>query len=413
VREFERAADQPSTISYLDNLEVLKSGGEELGDDTLLIDGQHVSVMSVHKAKGLEWDTVYIADLSEQSFPLKPTGRSLAVPEALMLISSADEHYAEERRLMYVAMTRARTNLIMSYSATHTGLTRRQPSRFLKEIYGEDLEAVGGIEPQAANLELFSPTEPKVKQAQLPSRLRSGDNLVLSASQAGDYFRCPQDFNYRHVLGVPQPPNPTTQVGTLLHEQLQRINQAKQTGSQWPGLDDILADIKANWPQEGYTSAHQRERALKQTLGHFKALYEQLKQEPVPAAVEHSFRVAIPGAKLLLTGRLDAVFEDKDGVEIRDYKSGTGADTAAKAKSKATNSSQLTLYALAWLLENGEIPARVTLDFIQTGQVASVKKQPKTLDSWQAKLAKTADDILAGRFPPGRDHRHCRHPVTD
>jgi len=413
VKDFERAADTPSAVNYLDNLEVLKSAGDELGDDTLLIDGQNVSVMSVHKAKGLEWDTVYIADLTEYSFPMKPISTSLSVPAELMQLTQADEHYAEERRLMYVAMTRARQRLVMTFSATHTGLTRRQPSRFLKEIFGDIIDQEAGRAAEPVSLELFSATQPPAKGFRLPQRLRSGQNLVLSASQVGDYLRCPQDFHYRHILGVPQPPNPTTQVGTLLHEYIQRINQAKQSGSPWPPLNELLKDLEDNWPQDGYASAHQRERALTTTLKHFKALYERLKTDPIPAQIEQSFRAAIPEAKLLLTGRLDAVFDSANGAEIHDYKSGTSVTDAAKAKARATASSQLAIYALAWRLQHGEMPSLLTLDFVQTGQVGSVKKQPKTIDNLQSKLKIVADDIRAGEFPPGRDHAYCRHPLND
>jgi RecB family exonuclease len=198
-----------------------------------------------------------------------------------------------------------------------------------------------------------------------------------------------------------------------LHEHLQHINQAKQSGGQWPPLDEILQDLEANWPQDGYSSAKQRTRALKQTLEHFKQLYERLKTDPIPSQIESGFRVSLPGAKLLLTGRLDVVFETKDGTEIRDYKSGTTVTDGKKAKQKATNSSQLALYALAWRLKHGEMPAKLTLDYVQTNQVGSVTKQAKTIDKLEIKLNEVANAVRAGQFPAVGDHAYCRHPLSD
>ncbi|MBQ2239394.1 MAG: exodeoxyribonuclease V subunit gamma, partial [Alistipes sp.] len=99
-------------------------------------DGNKVTLMTVHSAKGLEYDYVYIVGMEEGLFPSNRSAESLADLE-------------EERRLMYVAITRAKRGLMLTYSEMRRvwGKTENtSPSRFLKEIDQEFLEANFDIE---------------------------------------------------------------------------------------------------------------------------------------------------------------------------------------------------------------------------------------------------------------------------
>jgi RecB family exonuclease len=284
----------------------------------------------------------------------------------------------------------------------------------LTEAFDDNTADTDHTTAEQQSLELFANNvNPDTSHLPLPSRLRDGDELTASATQIGDYLRCPQDFYYRHVLGVPAAPHPAASVGSLIHGFIQRINQAKRGEITLPPLSDLLQTIQDEWPKAGFTSAVQRERALKSVKTHFKQLYQRLQDDPVPTQIEAPFRARIPAAQLTITGRIDAVFESDGGVEIRDYKTGMTVTSADKAKSRAQKSEQLTLYALAWRLLHGEAPAALTLDFVETGQVGSTSRRPSTLDKRIDTLTKLADDLRAGRYPPGRDHTYCRHPIED
>ena len=97
-----------------------------------------VAITTMHAAKGLEWDHVIVAGLSEGLMPI-----SYAQTQA---------EIEEERRLLYVAMTRARKSLLLTRSAS-SGRNRRLPSRFLAEIGGRkdrpDTDTLPGVEPDA------------------------------------------------------------------------------------------------------------------------------------------------------------------------------------------------------------------------------------------------------------------------
>jgi DNA helicase-2/ATP-dependent DNA helicase PcrA len=409
--DFEKVSTLPSATSYIDNLDALRAEGEMLSDDSVNIETDMPAVLTVHKAKGLEWRTVYVVDLTEYSFPLKPRGGGLKVPEELISSSSADDHYHEERRLMYVAATRARDELILTYSQSHNGSTKRKPSRFLSELFGTDPAGIIQSGEKLVGLDSFGGTSKITKPIALPVAMRQNGNLVLTASQADDYLGCPLNFYYKHVLNVPEAPSAATGVGSLFHGLIQEINMAKLEASELPTLDALSKRLEDDWPVTGYSSRAQRNRALKTGLAAFSNLYDRLVNEPVPLAVEKPFQVRIPDSKLILRGRVDAVVPDGNGVQIHDYKTSTSVQTAAKAKSKTTASNQLVMYALAWRIEHDEDPVSVSLDYVQTGQIGIVKKRPDSLDKMQAKLSDAAEAILGGNFPRGNDHEICLHPT--
>lgn len=408
LKEFERIADVASVQSYLLSLPALQAGGHDFEDASLDISDSLVNVLSVHRAKGLEWDTVYIVDCTEGSFPLQRRGSSLTVPEELKVVTSrADEHMAEERRLMYVAVTRARQELTLTYADRHGSGAPRRPSRFLEEM----LTALPGeteADASQTGLERFAPRTP-VSTVALPSTMHVDGKLVMSVSQIVCWLNCPQDFYYQYVLGMPLPDDPSRQYGTAIHAAIERIHQGRRNGTP-PSLEEVLESVKASLPTRGYASAGSRERAHAQAIESVRRLYERFMQAPLPLEVEQGFGVIVPDAPLRIVGRIDAVYQLDKGVEIRDFKTSTSVTTPEKAKSRATASQQLTLYALAWQLMHDEMPALLTLDFVETGQIGSVRKQPKSLDTMRAKLATMVEQLQAGVYPLGKDHSYCKHP---
>jgi DNA helicase II / ATP-dependent DNA helicase PcrA len=409
LKEFEKITDVASVQSYVTNLETLKAAGTGFEDASLDISDSQVNVLSVHRAKGLEWDTVYIIDCSEGSFPMRTFGGGLQLPTALKASdTAADNHLAEERRLMYVAVTRARQELILTHADTHGSGAPRKASRFLGELLETSLDV---IETEAAQtkLELFSPrtNNPSIP---LPNSMYTNDRLTLSVSQIATYIRCPQDFYYLYVLRMPLPPNPVTQYGTAIHSAIELLHRGLKNGTP-PTLESLLEMVEQNLPTTGYVSKGTRERAHQQAVETTRLLYERILKAEPPIETERPFRASLPDTPLDIIGRIDAVYQLENGVEIRDFKTGTGVKTPEKAKQRATSSDQLALYALAWQLLHDEMPALLTLDFVETGQLGSLKKQPKTLETLKAKLNDMYVQLQNNQYAKGKDHTYCAHPL--
>jgi DNA helicase-2/ATP-dependent DNA helicase PcrA len=314
---------------------------------------------------------------------------------------------AEERRLMYVAVTRARKELILTHADRHGNGAPRKASRFIGEVL-EGAEATLHEEAAQTSLELYAPrTSPD--SVPLPPEMHQDGQLILSVSQIDCWLRCPQDFYYRYVLQLPTPTEPQLLYGTLLHGVIEQLHRGRAAGT-IPALEELTDHVIAHLPRAGYASAKSRERAHQQAVHSVAALYERFSTDELPIETEKPFGVAVPGLPLKIIGRIDAVYQRKNGVEIKDFKTGTSVTTEKKAKDRATGSQQLSLYALAWYLLHGELPQLLTLDFVETDQQGSVRKQQKSLDTLTNKLHTMVDEIQAGTYPPGRDHLFCSHP---
>ncbi len=411
LKEFEQIAGSPSAISYIEALPALIAAGNSGEDGTLDLSGDNVNILTVHKAKGLEWPIVYIADCTEKSFPLTENFGGLRLPEKLreQYYSEADEHIPEERRLMYVAMTRAKDELLLTLSGRHNSQTMRKPSRFLSEALDEDsIVNHAPVETKINGLELFKLALPG--SVQIPTKILNGEQVSLTVSQIDDYLRCPLNFYYKHVLNAPEEPSPSRDYGSIMHKLIEDMNRSLISG-QKINHQELEAKLRSEWPKAGYLSAIQRDRALAQGLQTLEQIVKRTLHKPeVPIAVEEPFRISLDDINLLVRGQFDAVLPDGDGVEIRDYKTSTTVDTPERAKARASSSEQLTLYALAWQILHDEIPKHVSLDFIDTGMRGSISKTQRGIDGAKSRLGAVADGIRNNDFSPGKDHDFCIHP---
>lgn len=414
--EFVSIAQQPTALQYLESYPVLEAAGESSEDQTLQISNQRVNVLTIHKAKGLEWETVYIPDCVERVLPNTTPRGGIPLPEKLVAkhVSEADDQIAEERRLMYVAMTRAREDLIISFSRSHNGRTARRPSRFISETFKKDefADSDGRLPPQT--LELAIAESMVQKEVPLPASMREGENLRLSVSQIETYLHCPLNFYFKHILNIPEPASTQASYGQAIHGAIETINKALMSGDK-PDLKAVeltLVEDIDNVPAE---SQLLKQRLQQQALDTIRRFYKShVEDNPeVPQLVESSFRIRLADQNLVITGRLDAVFASEKGVEIRDYKTSPNVDTPTKAKNKATNSPQLTLYALVWQQQHDEIPHKLSLEFVNTDLTGSVGKTQRGIDTMTAKLEDMVKSITERQFKPGSKHDYCIHPDLD
>jgi ATP-dependent DNA helicase UvrD/PcrA len=112
----------------------------EMGDDPAAAEAEleedAVHLLTTHNAKGLEFPVVYLVHLVQGRFPIQPQGHPLPFPPELAQGAAGDDrddHYREERRLFYVAMTRARDRVVLCHAADYGGRRVAKPSQFVIE----------------------------------------------------------------------------------------------------------------------------------------------------------------------------------------------------------------------------------------------------------------------------------------
>ncbi len=208
-------------------------------------EGEAISLLTAHAAKGLEFRHVFLFDCTEDAW--EPGARGYAgrfsLPDTLTL-SGEEDALEARRRLFYVAATRAKQSLFISYARTGPdGKTLRQ-ARFVDEIGLEKIDAAVAPEAVVAaqSLLLLEPESPVIslpEPALIDSLLR---NFTLSITALNRYLRCPLAFYYEDILGVPSAMSEAAAFGEAMHETMrqffQKIKNEKPERS--PGEDALI-----------------------------------------------------------------------------------------------------------------------------------------------------------------------------
>ncbi len=398
----------PFLVTQLDTL--IETGDDPSTSDADPDEGDAVHVLTYHKAKGLEFNVVFMVGLVPDRFPGRDRPDQLELPEELLrapVVTGDDQHAAEERRLFYVGMTRAREELVLSWARDYGGRRARSVSQFVSEAL--DL-------PPATPVETVRPavTEQLARHAGAHSgpevasstRRAVGDRpLWLSYGQINDYLECPAKYRYGHVLRIPTPVSHQMVYGRALHAAVQAFHRRQLAGRPM-NEPDLHAALDANWESVGFlTREHEEARrvAAHEAMGRFWS--EQQRDPARPVAVEQEFTVALGADRL--RGRYDRVDRDDAGrVVITDYKSSDVRDLAT-ANRQARDSLQLSIYALAHEAQHGSLPDELALHFLESGVVGRAEPAERRLEKAQEKLTFVAEGTRAGRFDANPSPMRC------
>jgi DNA helicase-2/ATP-dependent DNA helicase PcrA len=365
----------------------------------LEIDGppaDQVAVLTVHRAKGLEFKIVYLCGLVDGRFPVQARAPLPALPDELTSATDGAVPLAEERRLFYVAMTRARDELWLSYHVGGRGT--RRPSPFIAEAI-DDPVLTAAAQPTVGLRPVVAQIEERLTPAPLPAipaRALDGP-LSLSFSQVDEYLGCPERYRLRHVVGLSTPAHHALAYGSALHQTIATFH-VSQGRAEPLSEADLLAELDRHWVPDGYLSREHEEAryaAGRQALLRFRT--RELASGRVPVAIERPFRFRLGQDQIV--GRVDRLDSAPEGMVITDYKSSDVRDQK-RADTRARDSLQLQVYALAHQAETGQLPARVQLHFIDSGVIGSAVPDEARLAKARHKLTNAADGIRGGDFRP-------------
>ena len=419
IENFEAINFDKSVGAFIRLIDLMISTGDTGSIDAELEQGpESVKVSTIHSAKGLEFKYVFIVNLVDKRFPSIDRKEPIELPVDLIkeIIPQGDVHLQEERRLFYVALTRAKHSLYLTSAEDYGGKTLKKSSRFLYELGLVKKDKPIKVEEKTDVL-----TKPLVKQEE-KQKTDIALPLRFSFSQFMAFNTCPLQYKFGFILRIPRQGRYVFSFGRSLHNTLYRfcqmwrgqkdVVQRDLFGEKKPqsknqlSFDDLIKIYEQSWIEDWYDSKDHQEKYKGKGKQALKMFYHDFVQnKPNMKYLEKQFNFKLD--KYIIRGVIDRVDETDQGYEIIDYKTGQN-----KASLGFEKKQQLYLYQLAaqHLHEAFDKPVhQLTFYYLESGERISFLGKDDDLKKVEENAIKTIEKIKKGDFPaqPSRMCKFC------
>lgn len=409
IQSFEANREDASVFAIIDWIDLSMELGESpMSAEIDWTSNDAVNILTVHSSKGLEFPVVFVVNLVSQRFPGRDRKEQIPLPQDLIReeLPTGNENLQEERRLFYVAATRARDKLYLTASKFYgDGKRERKISPFVIEILGEKtvLDTIRSRQmvEETEQLSLLNvlndsyTSDPKPIVTPQPVQKLS----YISYSQLQTFQMCPLHYKMQYILNVPSAPSPALSYGVSVHNTIKDFTQrilAKQ--SMTP--DSIVPLLKTHWIKSGYSGKIHEQQTYEQAeqmLMRFADSYLREKSQTIAIETPFQFRLAAVTAG----GRIDRIDQLPDGrIEVIDYKTGSTIPDAKKLRDDL----QLTFYALAATeIKEGifnRTPEDVVLSlfYLDDNKKISTTRTKDQLEAAKEKILKLVSDIEVSTY---------------
>jgi len=410
--------DDITTLARVCELLTLRSDyGLPLNAPYLHNGGEAITVMTAHKSKGLEFDTVYIPRLIDAVWGGATRRELFKIPLATISTTTPDDQNDDEKRLLYVAMTRAKTKLYISYSDTNAEGKELLASRLLIEL-DRSLVSVVDTTSFENGYQISDTLQPGIRGVTVDTQLLT-ELLALrgfSATSINNYLRNPWDYFYRNILRVPQVQPTHMQFGTAIHNTLEKITRQHTKDKKLPNENQILAWYEhelSTLPVSKNEYDRLREQGAETLLTYLNHLEKTL---PAITYEELNIKVVLKTGlaalpEIMLTGKLDRLDMALDGtaLQVVDYKTGKpktrNAIEGKNAGGDGGYKRQLVFYALLLSLYEHEqfITKTGVLSFVQADSKGCIKEEcfsitNEEIEGLKKDIIAAVADITTGAF---------------
>lgn len=387
---------------FLKYIELLQENRIAIKEQQLKTNANAVNLMTAHRSKGLEFDYVFIVKAIDKQWGNVRDMSKLRLPYGLIAESESHSGYdnnEDERRLFYVALTRAKKHAYITCSKTNDSGKATVPSIFVEEIDKTLLNKTEqGSQSVTAEQELdrfellFANKQSKdLLEEEREYAKACLENYKLSVTHLNNYLTCPRLFFYRNLIRVPSAKNKHASFGTAVHAALydlfvrfKSMDAQGQSAGDQENLDFLLASFEKHLAEESLAKQdHQDSLEFgKQVLQDY---FENYKSEfNRNSLLEFDFsRLGLSFNGMPITGKLDKieiVSEENKTVNVVDYKTGNASNKSAELKAGGNYHRQVVFYKL--LVEEAnkskQFPYEMQcgeIDFVQQASDGKFKKK--------------------------------------
>jgi DNA helicase-2/ATP-dependent DNA helicase PcrA len=359
--------------------------------DNAFVSPDAVRVMTVHQAKGLQWPVVFIPQVVRNRFPARGAGgRTLwhLIPEAAFDNAARYRGGVEdERRLFYVAITRAQKFLHMSWAPVPGNRQAQAPSDFFNEVLASKF-----VKRRPPDYSARPRLEPRPKA--------SVANVTLSFSDLKYFFECPYQFKLRILYGFNAPLDEALGFGKSLHDALAEVHARALRGEPIDPAESAALVARHLRTPYAYPALREKleqsarraiEAYIRKNAGDFRNL----------EFSEKAIEIAL-GDGVAVAGRIDLVRRVDNGeVTIVDLKS------SERAQAEAVTETQLHIYALGYQELTGR-PA----DYVEIYELDGQKQKRRSVDDdfiadVKRDVRGAAQALRENRLPPRPGAKTC------
>lgn len=347
---------------------------EQTGDDIGGVDA--VQLVTVHQSKGLEWPLVFVPCMVRQRFPSSMTGRGRTwlISPNLFDVAKYEGDLESERKLMYVALTRAKDVAVVCHFTSMNG--RRKGA----SVFVDDIRRIPHVRPLS-------------QRERLPDHDYatggSGDKLrTFTASEILDYGKCGHFYRLRHLWGYQPGLSEYLGYGKTLHFCLRVAADLMKSQDLPPSIAVATAvDRHFHMPFVVEERIGKIRQAAKKNLMRFAEKYH----EDMLRIREVEARIEFPVQNAIVVGKVDVILHDGDAVEVRDYKA---ADTATIPEDSAL---QVQLYTQG-LCMVGDTVSKGSVAFLDKAVVEEVDVTEPAIAGAVMRVEESINQILSGNF---------------
>jgi len=407
---------------FIDRIHLYNENNLSISSPSISYDSSDsIKILTVHGSKGLEFNHVFIYRLLEDSWEKQRDFSKLKLPFGILsseITKSIEDDYEEDRRLFYVALTRAKKQIYLSYSQYKESGKSQNASVFISEIDSQLVENIKFNDKAAALKTYYQFTDISHDlKPDLSEYLKDylANHYKFNVSHLNSYLRCPLCFYYKTILRIPQNKEKFSSFGTAIHQALSVFYQKKSK-------DEIMASFEQSLKNERLPKADYLwclENGQKLLTEYYDQYLDSVKDNNIS---EYNFATEnIVYKDIPLTGKIDLIEKQENGkINVIDFKTGNSDSKYKELGPDGDYYRQIVFYKLLLDIKNDSRFQfnQGIIDFVEKSKLKKsfVRKEINVTDEDLIKLKTQIEDVYqkitnleffeTGKDCKDKDHLH-------